>query len=123
MYNVAEVKEMDMRRKKELLEEYRNRRPEMGVVSFRCIATGESFMGSTKDTKAYFNSERFKLLSGGHPNRQFQEIWNKHGEEGFEVSVLKTLKYDDPKEDHREELEELLDQCLQVDSMARRIWT
>ncbi len=38
-----EVKSMDIKRKRELLEAYKNRHPEMGVISFHCGATGESF--------------------------------------------------------------------------------
>ena len=34
---------MDLKRKKELLEAYRDRHPEMGVISFRCIETDETF--------------------------------------------------------------------------------
>lgn len=52
---------MDMKRKKQLLEEYKNRRPEMGVISYRCIATNESFLNFLKqggygDEQGYRNS-------------------------------------------------------------------
>ena len=43
---------MDTKRKKELLQQWKNRHPEMGVISFRCKKTGESFLGISKDTKA-----------------------------------------------------------------------
>lgn len=42
---------MDTKRKKELLEAYKNRHPEMGVISYRCKETGEVFLGISKDTK------------------------------------------------------------------------
>lgn len=61
-----EVKTMNIQRKKELIEEWKNRRPEMGVISFRCKATGETFLGISKDTKADFNSNSFKLSTGKH---------------------------------------------------------
>ena len=41
---------MDIKRKKELLEAYRNRHPEMGVISYRCKETGELFLGISNDT-------------------------------------------------------------------------
>ena len=113
---------MDIERKKQLLEEYKNRKPEMGVISFRCIATEEAFLGISKDTRADFNGTRFKLLANSHPNKQLQNLWNQYGESGFELSVLKVLKYDDPQVDHTEKLEELREQCLTKDSQARRIW-
>jgi hypothetical protein len=52
---------MDIKRKKELLESYKNRHPEMGVISYCCKETGEIFLGISKDTKADFNSTNMKL--------------------------------------------------------------
>lgn len=113
---------MDMKRKKELLELYKNRCPEMGVISYRCKQTGETFLGISKDTKADFNSMNVKLSANWHPNKRLQELWNKYGLEGFELSVIKVLKYDDPKEDHTAKLESLREQFLASDPNARRIW-
>lgn len=113
---------MDPERKKRLLEEYKNKKPEMGVISFRCIATGEAFFGISKDTRADLNSTRFKLATNYHPNKRLLELWNRYGESNFELSVLKVLKYEDPHADHTDELEELREQCFAEDSEARRIW-
>ncbi len=113
---------MDTARKKQLLEEYKNRKPEMGVISVRCIMTGEAFLGISKDTKTDFNSTRCKLATSWHPNKRLQELWNQYGEKGFEFSVLKVLKYEDPAADHTDELEALCEQCLAADKGARRIW-
>ena len=95
---------MDIKRKKELLESYKNRHPEMGVISYCCKETGEIF------------------LANWHPNKKLQELWNKYGPEGFELSVIKVLKYDDPSEDHTAKLESLREQCLAANPNARRIW-
>ena len=113
---------MDVKRKKQLLEEYKNRRPEMGVISYRCIATNESFLGISKDTRADFNSSSAKLAMNYHPNKRLQELWNHYGAEGFALSVVKTLKYENPADDHTAELEALREQCLAQDKLARRIW-
>lgn len=113
---------MDMKRKRELLGEWRNRHPEMGVISFRCKNTGESFLGISKDTKADLNSNRFKLSAGGHPNKQLQELWNQYGESGFELSVMEALEYEDPMDDHTSDLEALRKRCLAADPKAGRIW-
>ena len=113
---------MDTKRKKELLEAYKNRHPEMGVISYRCKETGEVFLGISKDTKSDFNSTNMKLAANWHPNKRLQERWNKYGPEGFELSVIKVLKYDDPNEDHKAKLESLREQCLAADPNARRIW-
>jgi hypothetical protein len=111
-----------MKRRKELVEIYKNRHPEMGVISYRCKETGEAFLGISKDTKADFNSNNLKLDVNLHPNKRLQELWNKYGSEGFELSVLKVLKYDNPNEDHTEKLESLREQCLNSDPKASKIW-
>jgi hypothetical protein len=122
VYTLVEVKTMDMKRKRELLEAYKNRHPEMGVISYRCKETGEVFLGISKDTKADFNSTNMKLGANIHPNKRLQELWNTFGLEGFELSVVKVLKYDDPQDDHTEKLESLREQCFAADPNARRIW-
>lgn len=113
---------MDAKRKKELLLEYHNRKPEMGVISYRCIATGEAFLNRSNDTRADFNSTTVKLSSNFHPNKRLLALWNQYGLAGFELSVIRVLKYDDPHEDHTAELEKLLEECLAQDPTARRIW-
>lgn len=113
---------MDTKRKKELLQQWKNRHPEMGVISFRCKKTGESFLGISKDTKADFNSNRFQLTIGMHPNKRLTELWNQFGEEGFELSVVKILKYENPDDDQTDELEKLRKQCFITDTKARKIW-
>ena len=67
---------MDIKRKKELLGAWKNRRPEMGVISIFCKTTGDLFLGISKDTRADFNSNRFRLSANGHSNRQLQELWS-----------------------------------------------
>lgn len=113
---------MDKKRKKEILEIYKNRLPEMGVISYCCKETGEVFLGISKDTKADFNSTNVKLAGNWHPNKQLQELWNKHGLDGFELSVVKVLKYDNPSEDHTAKLESLREECFAVNPNARKIW-
>lgn len=112
---------MDIKRKKELLQEWKNRRPEMGVISISCKSTGDLFLGISKDTRAEFNSNRFKLSVKLHPNKQLQELWDKYGENEFEYSVLEVLKYENPEEDQTDNLLELLECCLIEMPNARRI--
>ena len=113
---------MDKAQKKALTEEWKNRRPEMGVISLQCRETGESFLGIAKDTKAGFNSVRAKLSEGLHPNKRLQELWKQYGEEGFEFSVAAVLEYEDPLEDHAGDLETLRDICLAEDAHAVKLW-
>lgn len=113
---------MDKAQRKALVGEWKNRRPEMGVISLRCKETGETFLGIAKDTKAGFNSIRAKLNGGIHPNKQLSELWNRYGEEGFDFSVAAVLEYEDPLEDHTEELETLRELCMAENPSAVKIW-
>lgn len=79
-------------------------------------------MGISKDTKADFNSNRFQLSMGMHPNKRLTELWNQYGEDGFEFSVVKILKYENPDDDHIEELETLREKCFAQDTEARKLW-
>lgn len=112
---------MDTIRRKELLQQWKNRRPEMGVIAFRCKETGESFLGISKDTRADFNRNRFQLSTGTHLNKRLTALWNQYGDEGFECLVVKTLKYENPDDDHTEELEKLREQCFAEDAKARKL--
>jgi len=113
---------VDTQRKKELIAEYKNRKPEMGVISFRCQATDESFLGISKDTKADFNSNSAKLGANCHPNKRLQELWNEYGRNGFELGVVKSLEYEDPNENYTAKLEKLREECLSQDKLAKKIW-
>ncbi|KAI4452226.1 hypothetical protein C823_006808 [Eubacterium plexicaudatum ASF492] len=65
---------MDAKRKKELLLQWKNRRPEMGIISIRCKNTGEIFADISTDTKFAFNSHRFHLSANLHRNKRLQEL-------------------------------------------------
>ena len=112
---------MDKTRRKELVEMYKNRCPERGIIAYRCRENSEMFLGISKDTKADFNSNNFKLSANLHRNKRLQELWNHYGKEGFEQSVVKVLEYDNPQDDHSEELEELLEECIIEEPNAVRI--
>ncbi|MCI2242672.1 GIY-YIG nuclease family protein [Adlercreutzia faecimuris] len=113
---------MDKSRRKELIEAYRNRRPEMGVIALRCRETGDSFLGASRDVPADFNSARAKLELGGHPNRQLSALWERYGEDGFDFVVLETLECEDPDKDYGPDLEALRELCLAADPRAQKIW-
>ena len=114
---------MDKAQRKAMVEQWKLRRPEMGVISIRCKATGEAFLGASKDTKADFNSNRAKLSMGSHPNKRLAALWGQYGEEALVGwSVPKILDYENPEDDHTAELEKLREQCLAEDEKAVKIW-
>lgn len=118
-----------MDRKKQLLMEYKYRKPEMGIVSYKCIDTQESFLGISKDTKATMNGNTFRLDANSHYNKKLQALWNQYGKENFEITVLKVLPYKEEdldktsigKNDYTEELETLLIKMLNENEKAMSI--
>lgn len=112
---------MDKLHKKELINQWKNRKPEMGIIGFYFIETHELFLGISKDLSVGFNSAKFQLSLHSHPNMRMQELWNLYGENNVEYKVICKLKYDDPKENQTKNLKELLDICLLEDQKARRI--
>lgn len=112
---------MDQKRK-ELLQQYKDREVEMGVIFFRCVSTGEVFFGVSQDTRADLNSARFKLSAGNHPNRRMQQLWNQYGPEGFLSGVEAVLERKDPTEDPAPLLEAMRDKLLAADPTADKIW-
>jgi len=111
---------MDGKRKKELLAAYKNRHPEMGVIAFRCGTTNETFLTIAADITAKLNQVRFQLSAGCCSDKHLQELWTRHGEDAFESWVADRLEYEDPAEDHTEELETLLELCLIEAPQAKR---
>lgn len=109
---------MNIDKKKQLQEAYKNRHPEIGVCSYRCVASGESFLEASKDTKATFNKTNFELSMGSLRNKHFQTLWNQHGAEGFEQTVLRTLDYKDLVDVNWDDLAALFELCLEDDSNA-----
>lgn len=103
---------MEKEKRRELMEAYKGRHPQMGVVAIRCMATGDAFFAAAKDTKAVINGARFQLELGSYRNRELMRLWKEYGPESFEFFVAKELKYEDPAEDHSGELEALLAECL-----------
>ena len=108
-------------RKKELLNAYNDRRPEMGGISFHCRPAGEIFLMPAADIPAKFNRIRFQLSAGSCPNKRLQALWTQYGQDAFVLQTAACLEYDDPKEDHTQELETLCELCLLETPGARRL--
>ncbi|MFR9159995.1 MAG: GIY-YIG nuclease family protein [Ruthenibacterium lactatiformans] len=93
-------------RKRELKEQYKAMRPEMGVFVFRCVPTGKNYVGWTHDLKGTLNSLRFQLSRAaagkGAAGGVACSWWS-----GVCVDVLEKLPYDkddETKTDYSEEL-------------------
>lgn len=115
-----------MDRKKELKEQYKEMKPEMGIIAFTCKETGKVYFTGGLNTKTRINSLLARFQSDmykGSRNRNIQKDWNRYGAEGFDIRVVDVLDYakDDADIDYAEELELLLEEWLDQDPEAERI--
>lgn len=97
----------NMDRKKELKEQYKQMKTEMGIFIVQNKINNKYLLVPTQNLKSMINRVRFQLNSKGHPNRELQMEWNEFGEDNFEFIILETLDYDkdESKTDYSEELE------------------
>lgn len=102
--------------KKDLKEQYRKMKPDMGVFMFKCVSSGKAYLGFSQNVKAALNSLTFQLNLGSYnANGNLQGDWKKYGEKGFEITVLELLKYDkdESKTDYTGDLKLLRDLCAE----------
>ncbi len=96
----------NMDRKKELKEQYKQLKTEMGIFIIQNKINNKYLLVTTQNLHGMINRTRFQLKSGGHPNRELQKEWNELGEGNFIFTILETLDYDkdESKTDYSEEL-------------------
>ena len=115
---------MSTDRKKQLREEYKKLRPDMGIFVIENLSTKIVRLGSSANLKSIVNRHLFQLNSGSHPNAALQREWKEIGEDGFSVRILETLERDENENaetDYAEELKTLLDLCLANIEGAQKI--
>jgi hypothetical protein len=107
-------------RRKEILTDWKDRHPDMGVFAIVCKPTGRAWMATSRDLSTAFNRHLFQLKAGMHPNRDLSAAWKEYGEEAFSLETVETLDYKE-EEPTRKDLEALLDLCLEGRAGAGRL--
>ncbi len=104
---------MDRQRKKELLQQFKEMKPEMGVYMFKSKKTNTVYLGCDKNIKATINGDRFKLKTNNHKCKKLQKDWSENKEENFEIATVEVLPYDkdESKVDYSEDLIILREMC------------
>ncbi|AFL99429.1 hypothetical protein Desde_0996 [Desulfitobacterium dehalogenans ATCC 51507] len=99
-----------MDRKKELKEQYKQTRSDMGIVGIRSKKEAWYYIEGTQNLRATLNGIRFKLETGFFPCRELLKKWKEQGEEHFTFEVLEQLEYDkdETKTDYTDDLALLL---------------
>lgn len=93
-------------RKQELKQEYRLRKPDMGVFGVMRSDGLRCLVEASHDLKSMINRTQFQLDAGFHPNRDLQRDWTQNGARGFEIRILEKLEYDEDesKTDYQDEI-------------------
>ena len=82
---------MEKARKREILQAYKEEKRPAGLYAVRCAATGEVWVGTSRQIGQQENKVWFSLRSGGHPNRRMQAAWAAHGADAFSFEVLEEV--------------------------------
>jgi hypothetical protein len=82
--------------KKEAINQFKERKIFLGVFAVRCTASGQSWVGASRNLDANRNNIWFSLRLGSHRDLPLQDEWNAHGEPSFEYMVLEKLSDEAP---------------------------
>ena len=112
---------MDKQKRKDMIQAYKLRQAEMGIIQIKNKLTGDQYVTISRDTQADMNSHRFKLNANWHPNKELQSQWKEAGEVAFEFSVVELLEYDETTTNHTELLEEMLQKHMTSNKQSKRL--
>ena len=91
------MNENQMKTRKEIHREYKERVKPSGVFQVKNLATGKVLLGSSLNLEGPLNKHRFMLKINSHPNKALQKDWNEWGPDQFVFEILETVPImDDP---------------------------
>ncbi len=90
---------MDAKRKKELMEAYKNRTVIGGVFCVQCSGNGRKWIRSTVDMNASKNRFMQSVQLSGCPEPAMMREWKEYGTESFSFEPLEELKKKDTQTD------------------------
>lgn len=82
---------MDKQSRREAVAAFKERKVRQGIFAVRCAATGEAWLGVSRNLDAQWNSISMGLRHGTHRNKALQAAWNAHGEPGVELAELEVV--------------------------------
>lgn len=97
---------MDKSRKKELIAQYKQAKPPMGVFIIRSKTDNKCYIEAVQDLRGRINGTKARLATGNHPYKELQKEWNDLGEDNFSFEILEQLEYDkdETKTDYKDDL-------------------
>lgn len=79
--------------RRQIADEFKERKVPQGVFAIRCTANGEVWVGSSTNLNAVQNSQWFQLRGGLHRSASLQQAWTHHTELALSFEVLE--QFDD----------------------------
>jgi hypothetical protein len=80
--------------RKEVIRNFKERKPAMGVYAVRCTPTGRVWVGMSRNLEATRNGCWFSLRNRTHLEKSLQQEWDVHGELAFQYEILGQLDED-----------------------------
>jgi group I intron endonuclease len=97
-----------MSTRKELIKEYKQTLPKMGVYMIKNTVNGKMLIGSVTGVEGRLNRYRFQLNNGSHPVSELQKDFKELGEAKFSFEVIDILEpKDEPGYDYTMDLASL----------------
>lgn len=96
--------------KSQLKEQYKNTKPDMGILIIKTDFNKKYYIEASTNIRALINRSNFQLGAGLHKNKALQKDWTEKGESHFSIEILDRLEYDKEEtgKDYKEELGILL---------------
>ena len=85
---------MDKPSRRKAVREFKERKVARGIFAVRCAATGQVWVGASRNLDQQRNSIWFGLRSGGYINGAVQAAWRAHGEATFSFETLEEIDTD-----------------------------
>jgi len=104
-----------MQNKKEIINEYKNRKQIGGICKITNTKTGKIFVFTVPDLEAGRNRFEFNKRTGSGINLKLKRDWDIYGSESFIFEVLEELEKSSEQsiKEFNEDLNELLDIYMQ----------
>ena len=80
-----------MNGRKALVRDYKDRKVEPGIYAVRCAATGEAWVGSTRELATRQSGIWFSLRLGSHRELSLQAAWKAYGADAFVFETLEVI--------------------------------
>ena len=86
---------MNPQSRKSAIDDYKNRKRAMGIFGVQCNASGEIWVGHSRNLDTQQNAIWFALKIGGGRYATMQRAWNEHGAGAFSFRALQQLHADE----------------------------